>query len=200
MAEKKEKTKDQPVEKEQVKNPEPSNDETSATAQAETEEPLAGITAETDTLAAEYEELKSKYEKLNKEYLLSLADFDNYRKRTLREKAELLKTGGETCMRNILPIIDDFERGLISINQCSDVEAVKEGMMLIYHKFVKYLDQQGVKCIDAKGDAFTTEYHEAVTTCPAPDPDLKGKVVDCIQKGYKLNDKVIRYAKVVVGE
>ena len=155
---------------------------------------------ETDNLAAEVEELKKKIEKLNHEVLLARADFDNYRKRTLREKAELLKNGGEDCMKHILPIIDDFERGLLSISETSDVEAVKEGMNLIYSKFKTYLEQHGVKEIKTDKQDFDTEYHEAVTMFPAPDPAQKGKVIDTVQKGYTLNDKVIRFAKVVVGE
>ena len=155
---------------------------------------------ETDNLAAEVEELKKKIEKLNHEVLLARADFDNYRKRTLREKAELLKNGGEGCMKHILPIIDDFERGLLSISETSDVEAVKEGMNLIYSKFKTYLEQHGVKEIKTDKQDFDTEYHEAVTTFPVEDASLKGKIIDCVQKGYTLNDKVIRYAKVVVGE
>ncbi|HIU55016.1 MAG TPA: nucleotide exchange factor GrpE [Candidatus Gallibacteroides avistercoris] len=155
---------------------------------------------ETDNLAAEVEELKKKIEKLNHEVLLARADFDNYRKRTLREKAELLKNGGEDCMKHILPIIDDFERGLLSISETSDVEAVKEGMNLIYSKFKTYLEQHGVKEIKTDKQDFDTEYHEAVTTFPVEDASLKGKIIDCVQKGYTLNDKVIRYAKVVVGE
>ncbi len=153
-----------------------------------------------DNLAAEVEELKKKVEKLNHDLLLSRADFDNYRKRTLREKAELLKNGGEDCLKHILPIIDDFERGLLSISETSEVEAVKEGMNLIYNKFKTYLEQHGVKEIKTDKQDFDTEYHEAVTTFPVEDESQKGKIIDCVQKGYTLNDKVIRYAKVVVGE
>ena len=153
-----------------------------------------------DKLTAEVAELKEKIEKQNKDYLLLMAEFDNYRKRTLREKAEILKNGNEDCLKGILPVIDDFERGLLSIGDTSDVEAVKEGMLLIYNKFKSYLEQKGVKEIPAQGEDFNTEYHEAVTMFPAPDPDQKGKVIDCVQKGYTLNDKVIRFAKVVVGE
>ena len=155
---------------------------------------------ETDNLAAEVEELKKKIEKLNHEVLLARADFDNYRKRTLREKSELLKNVGVDCMKHSLPIIAYFERGLLSISETSDVEAVKEGMNLIYSKFKTYLEQHGVKEIKTDKQDFDTEYHEAVTTFPVEDASLKGKIIDCVQKGYTLNDKVIRYAKVVVGE
>ena len=139
-------------------------------------------------------------EQLNKDKLLLMADFENYRKRTLREKADLIKSGGEDCLKRILPLVDDFERGLLAINESTDVEAVKEGMTLIYNKFKTFLDQHGIKEIPAKDEDFNTEYHEAVTTFPAPSPEMKGKVIDCVQKGYTMNDKVIRFAKVVVGE
>ena len=139
------------------------------------------------SLTAEIEELKAQIEQLNKDKLLLMADFENYRKRTLREKADLIKSGGEDCLKRILPLVDDFERGLLAINESADVEAVKEGMTLI-------------KEIPAKDEDFNTEYHEAVTTFPAPSPEMKGKVIDCVQKGYTMNDKVIRFAKVVVGE
>lgn len=164
------------------------------------EEQQADTADAADNLAAEVEELKKKVEKLNHDLLLSRADFDNYRKRTLREKAELLKNGGEDCLKHILPIIDDFERGLLSISETSEVEAVKEGMNLIYNKFKTYLEQHGVKEIKTDKQDFDTEYHEAVTTFPVEDESQKGKIIDCVQKGYTLNDKVIRYAKVVVGE
>lgn len=169
-------------------------DQADAAAAGNTEAPVS------DNLSAEYEELKEKYDKLNKDYLLSRADFENYRKRTLKEKAELIKNGGEDCMIGILPIVDDMERGLDAIHNSSDIEAVKEGMDLIYNKFKKYLEQHGVTVIPTENQDFDTENHEAVTTFPAPKPELKGKVIDTVQKGYKLNDKVIRFAKVVVGE
>ena len=152
------------------------------------------------SLTAEIEELKAQIEQLNKDKLLLMADFENYRKRTLREKADLIKSGGEDCLKRILPLVDDFERGLLAINESADVEAVKEGMTLIYNKFKTLLDQHGIKEIPAKDEDFNTEYHEAVTMYPAPQPELKGKVIDCVQKGYTMNDKVIRFAKVVVGE
>lgn len=152
------------------------------------------------SLTAEVEELKVQIEQLNKDKLLLMADFENYRKRTLREKADLIKSGGEDCLKRMLPLVDDFERGLLAINESTDIEAVKEGMTLIYSKFKTFLDQHGIKEIPAKDEDFNTEYHEAVTTFPAPSPEMKGKVIDCVQKGYTMNDKVIRFAKVVVGE
>ena len=161
-----------------------------------------GQQEETDILAVENDlkELKEKYDKLSNDYLLSRADFENYRKRTLKEKADLIKSGGEDCLKQILPLVDDFERGLQAIDKSSDVDAVKQGMELIYNKFQTYLKQHGVTEIPTGGEPFDTEYHEAVTTFPVDDPAKKGKIIDTVQKGYKMNDKVIRFAKVVVGE
>ena len=155
---------------------------------------------DTAKLTAALDELKADNEKQKNDYLRLMAEFDNFRKRTLREKADLLKSGGEQCMRNILPIVDDFERGLLAIGESTDVEAVKEGMTLIYNKFKKYVEHNGVKEIPTKDEEFNTEFHEAVTMYPVEDPEQKGKVMDCVQKGYTLNDKVIRFAKVVVGQ
>ena len=148
----------------------------------------------------ELEELKKKYDELNDSHLRLMAEFDNYRKRTMREKADLIKTGGEGALKNLLPIIDDFERALQNVRTAEDVEAVKEGVDLIFGKFMGYLSQQGVKPIEAVGKPFNTEEFEAIATIPAPEPDMKGKVLDCVQTGYTLFDKVIRHAKVVVGE
>ena len=155
---------------------------------------------ETDTLAAENEQLKAQVEQLKKDYLLARADLENFRKRTLKEKADLIRNGGESCLKDILPVIDDFERGLQAVGESADVEAVKQGIELIYNKFKTFLDRHGVKEIPTQDADFDTEYHEAVTTFPAPTPEQKGKVIDCVQKGYTMNDKVIRFAKVVVGE
>lgn len=147
---------------------------------------------------SELDELKAKYEQLNDTYLCSRAEFENYRKRTLAEKAELIKNGGEKVLTNILGVIDDFERGLDAIEKAEDIDAVKEGMTLVYNKLQSFLKQNGVAAIDTKDQVFDTDLHEAITMIPAPDESMKGKVVDCVQKGYFLNDKVIRFAKVVV--
>lgn len=147
---------------------------------------------------SELDELKAKYEQLNDTYLRSRAEFENYRKRTLAEKAELIKNGGEKVLTNILGVIDDFERGLNALETAEDIEAVKEGITLVYNKLQSFLKQNGVAAIDTKDQVFDTDLHEAITMIPAPDESMKGKVVDCVQKGYFLNDKVIRFAKVVV--
>ena len=149
---------------------------------------------------AELLEFKKKYNELNDSHLRLMAEFDNYRKRTLREKSELIKNGGESALTHLLPIVDDFERALQNIRSAEDIKAVTEGVELIYSKFMSYLSQQHVKPIETVGETFDAETSEAVAMIPAPEPDLKGKVLDCVQTGYTLNDKVIRHAKVVVGE
>lgn len=139
-------------------------------------------------------------EKQKKEYLFLMAEFDNFRKRNVRERSELLKNAAEGVLKGLLPIVDDFERGLAAIKESSDADAVKEGMSLIYNKLVKYLEQNGVKEIPTDNADFDTEYHEAIAMVPVDDPAKKGKVIDTVSKGYTLNDKVIRHAKVAVGQ
>lgn len=156
---------------------------------------------EEESLKKQLEETTAQLEKEKKEYLFLMAEFDNFRKRTLKEKSELIKNAGENVLRGLLPIIDDFERSLQAINENSDASSIKEGVELIYNKFIKYLEQNGVKPIDTKpGTDFNLDMHEAVTMFPAPTPDQKGKIIDTVQKGYTLHDKVIRHAKVVVGQ
>ena len=128
------------------------------------------------------------------------AEFENYRKRTMKEKADLLKSASERVLVEILPLVDDFERGIQASAKAEDIDAVREGLSLIYDKFVAFLNSQGVKAIDAIGQDFNTDFHEAITMIPAPTEDMKGKVIDCTKKGYMLSDKVIRYSQVVVGE
>lgn len=147
------------------------------------------------------EDWQQKYEALRGDYLRLMADFENYRKNMLKEKQNLLKYGGEETLKKLLPVVDDFERAMASLETATDVASVKEGVSLIYTKFTGYLDQNGVKAIPAApGDAFDDSMHDAMTMFPAPTPELKGKIVDCVTKGYTLGDKVIRYAKVVVGQ
>ena len=144
-------------------------------------------------------ELEQELEHEKKEYLFLMADLENFRKRTLKEKSDLLKNGAESAMRDLLPVVDDLERALDAINKGGDLDSLKEGVDLIYNKFVKYLESQHVKAIDSTGKDFDTDVHEAVTMFPAPDPEMKGKVIDTTIKGYMINDKVLRHAKVVVG-
>ena len=146
------------------------------------------------------EELGEKLADLNDKYLRLSAEFDNYRKRTLKERMELTRTAGEQLLLGILPVVDNFERALTSMGCSSDIASMKEGVNLIYTDFKDYLEKNGVKEIETQGVDFNTDLHEAVTVIPAPAPEMRGKVIDTIEKGYILNDKVIRYAKVVVGE
>lgn len=145
-------------------------------------------------------ELEEKLKDLSDKHLRLQAEFDNFRKRTLKEKADLIKSGGETVLTGILPVIDDFERAIQLLKNVPEDDAGKQGTLLIYSKFREFLKQNNVKEIDALHQEFNVDHHEALTKIPAPDEKLKGKVVDVIQKGYTLNDRVIRYAKVVVGE
>ena len=145
-------------------------------------------------------ELQDALDKKDDQHLRLQAEFDNYRRRTLKEKMELTKSAGESLLLNLLPVMDDFERALQSMEEAEDAEAVKEGINLIYKRFGEFLKQNGIKEIEAKEQEFDTDVHEAITKIPAPSEELKGKVVDVIQKGYYLNEKVIRFSKVVVGE
>ena len=162
----------------------------------ENEAPLT----EEEKLAQELEKANEQIEEQKDKYLRLSAEFDNYRKRTMKEKAELILNGGEKSISSILPIVDDFERGLKNMETATDVAAVKEGVELIYNKFMSVLGQNGVKVIETKEQPLDTDYHEAIAVIPAPNEALKGKILDCVQTGYILNDKVIRHAKVVVGE
>lgn len=190
-------------EQEQVKEEELQQEETQTEAQnaevesqnAEEEQPAKEETPE-DKIAA----LQAELEKSQKEYLFLMAEFDNYRKRTVKEKAELIKNGGEKAMLGLLPVIDDFERAIDAIDKSSDVDSLKEGVDLIYNKFMKYLESQQVKPMESTGTDFDADVYEAVTTFPAPDESMKGKVIDTVQKGYTINEKVLRHAKVVVGQ
>ncbi len=145
-------------------------------------------------------QLTKQIEDEKKEYLFLMAEFDNFRKRTIREKAELIRNGAEKALGDMLPIVDDFERAIKANENADDIDAVKEGFSLIYNKFIKYLEKNQVKAMQSTGCEFNTEMHEAVTTFPAPDESMKGKIIDTVLTGYTINDKVLRHAKVVVGQ
>jgi molecular chaperone GrpE len=149
--------------------------------------------------AAIIAQLQEQVEHEKNKYLFLMADFENFRKRTLKEKADLIKNGAESAMRDLLPVVDDMERAIDAINKGGDIGSLKEGVDLIYSKFVKYLESQHVMPIESTGKDFDTDVHEAVTMFPASDPSMKGKVIDTTIKGYMINDKVLRHAKVVVG-
>lgn len=190
-------------EQEQVKEEELQQEETQTEAQnAEVESQNAEEeqSAKEETPEDKIVALQAELEKSQKEYLFLMAEFDNYRKRTVKEKAELIKNGGEKAMLGLLPVIDDFERAIDAIDKSSDVEGLKEGVDLIYNKFMKYLESQQVKPMESTGTDFDADIYEAVTTFPAPDESMKGKVIDTVQKGYTINEKVLRHAKVVVGQ
>ncbi len=144
--------------------------------------------------------LKKMWEELNDKHLRLQAEFDNYRRRTLKEKMELTKSAGESLLVNLLPVMDDFERALSHVDDAKDMESLKEGFLLIHNKFSDFLKQNNVKAIETENKELDTDLHEAITKIPAPTEELKGKIVDCVQKGYTLNDKVIRFSKVVMGE
>lgn len=165
------------------------NNEAGAEEEASKEETVE------DKLAA----AEAKVAEMQDKYLRQVAEFDNYRKRTIKEKAELILNGGEKTITAILPILDDMERALATMDKLEDVAAVKEGVELIFQKFIKVLGEQGVKKIDTDNADFNVDLHEAIAQVPAPSDELKGKVMDCVKTGYTLNDKVIRHAQVAVG-
>lgn len=171
-------------------------EETTQDRQAEEAAPLT----REEQLEAELEAAKKEIEDGKDKFLRLSAEFDNYRKRTNKEKAELILNGGEKSISSILPIVDDFERALKNMESATDVEAVREGVALIYNKFMNTLAQNGVKVIETKELPLNTDFHEAIAVIPAPTEELKGKILDCVQTGYMINEKVIRHAKVVVGE
>ena len=153
-----------------------------------------------EELEKELEKAQEEIEEQKDKYLRLSAEFDNYRKRTMKEKAELILNGGEKSLSSILPVVDDFERAIKTMETATDVKDVKEGVELIYNKFMAVLAQNGVKVIETKDQPLDTDYHEAIAVIPAPSEAQKGKILDCVQTGYTLNDKVFRHAKVVVGE
>lgn len=186
-------------------NPEEVQEETVATEGNESEtqeEPKAEepeLTAE-EKLQQELEEQTRQTAAMQDKYLRLMAEFDNYRKRTMAEKAELIKNAGAKVITEILPVLDDFERAMKNMESAEDVAAVREGVDLIFQKFNKTLQQQGLQPIKTEGEDFNVDFHEAIALVPAPTAELKGKVLDCVQTGYTLNEKVIRHAKVAVAQ
>ena len=151
-------------------------------------------------LQQEVDELKAQVETDKKNYLLLMAEFDNFRKRTLKEKSELIKNAGESVFKGLLPIVDDFERALKATENSDDAKSMREGLELIYKKLIKFMAQNGVKEMNPEDRDFDTERHESISVVPVPDDDQKGKILDTVEKGYHINDKVLRHAKVVVGQ
>ncbi|MBP5393497.1 MAG: nucleotide exchange factor GrpE [Bacteroidaceae bacterium] len=183
------------------KNEEIEKNETQQEAEQPTAETEQNIQEEEKELTIEeqLEAANAEIANLNDQLLRKIAEFDNYRKRTIKEKTDLILNGGEKTIITILPVLDDMERALKNMQQADDVKAVLEGVELIYKKFIDILEKQGVSIIDTKEADFDVDLHEAVAQLPAPTPELKGKVMDCTLTGYKLNEKVIRHAQVVVG-
>ena len=157
------------------------------------EQMAATVEKEMESLSREISDLKDKNLRL-------MAEFDNYRKRTLKEKSELILNGGEDVLKKLLPLVDDFERAIQAMETSTDTQAVKDGIDLIYAKLMSFLNENGVTSIPTENEDFNTDLHEAVTTFPAPSEEMKGKIIECISKGYSLREKVIRYSKVIVGE
>lgn len=151
---------------------------------------------ETDKMA----QLQAEIDQLNDKYIRQVAEFDNYRKRTLKEKTELILNGGQKVLSALLPVLDDLDRAIENIHQSNDVETLKEGVDLIIDKLTKTLSSQGLQKMEVIGNEFDTDFHEAVALIPAPEEAQKNHIIDCIQAGYMLNEKVIRHAKVVVGQ
>ena len=198
------KEKNQPIEEEVLKNEEVA-EETAQTEEKQEKEavqeeaPAAELTVE-EQLANMLAEAQQMVSEERDKYLRLSAEFDNYRKRTLKEKAELIKNGAEKKLTAILPVLVDFERALKNMEAAEETKAMKEGVELIFNKFQKVLGQEGLQKIETEGQAFDTDFHEAIALIPAPSEDLKGKILDCVQTGYMLNDKVIRHAKVAVAQ
>lgn len=170
------------------------------TVAAEQEQEIEAEANEIDELNKKLDEANAALEKEKKEYLFLLAEFDNFRKRTVKEKGDIIKNAAEKVLGGLLPIVDDFERGIEANKNADDAESVKKGMELIYNKLVKFLETNGVKPIESTGKDFDPELHEAIAMVPAPDETQKGKVIDTPTRGYTINDKVLRHAKVVVAQ
>lgn len=192
------------TEKEELLNEETTNttaqEETQAEATTEQTEETQAEEARELTVEEKLAEAEAKIEKLNNAMLYKVAEFENYRKRTIKEKADLILNGGEKTITALLPVLDDLERAMKHMNDASDVASLREGVELIINKLNTVLSEQGLKRIETKDAEFTTDLHEAIAFIPAPADELKGKVIDCVQAGYTLNEKVIRYAKVAVGQ
>ena len=197
------KEKNQPQEEEILKNEEVTTDEAVQNEEVNAEETAPEEAAELtpeEQLANMLAEAQQMVSEERDKYLRLSAEFDNYRKRTLKEKAELIKNGGEKTLTAILPVLDDFERALKNMEASEETKAMKEGVELIFNKFNKILSQEGLQKIETEGREFDVDFHEAIALIPAPSEDLKGKILDCVQTGYMLNDKVIRHAKVAVAQ
>lgn len=181
---------------ENIMNPENTSENT--TENVENTDATVNETEQAPELSAE-EKLQAEVQQLNDKYLRLYAEFDNYKRRTQKERVELLQTAGKDVIVSLLPVLDDFDRALKAMETAADVAPVKEGILLVSTKLKNTLSQKGLKDVESINEPFNTDFHEAITNIPAPTEDLKGKVIDEVEKGYTLNDNVIRFAKVVVG-
>lgn len=191
--------KNKPQEEEVLKNEETVEETSCEQETAQEEVPVEELTVE-EQLAKDLENAQKEVEELKDKHLRLSAEFDNYRKRTLKEKAELIKNGAEKTLSAILPVLDDFERAIKNMEASEENKAMLEGVQLIHTKFLKILSQEGLQKIETEGKDFDTDFCEAIALIPAPSEELKGKILDCVQTGYMLNDKVIRHAKVAVAQ
>lgn len=185
--------------KEQTENT-ASEVETDVNEESTTEETITEAPSETEALTAELEKLKAEKAELNDKYLRMFAEFQNYRRRTAKEKLDITQTAGRRVIVALLPVLDDFNRAKKAANDDDSIEAFSEGVQLVYEKLHNVMEKQGVKALETNGEVFNADIHEALTEIPAPTEELKGKIIDTIESGYALNDKIIRYAKVVVGK
>ncbi len=184
---------------EDLKNKEINEETTTEEDESLNKDNTVELTVE-EQLILQLEEKQKEVDELKDKHLRLSAEFDNYRKRTLKEKAELIKNGAEKTLVAILPILDDFERALKNMEASEETKAMREGVELIFNKFHKILNQEGLQVIETDGKEFDTDYCEAIALVPAPSEEMKGQILDCVQTGYMLNDKVIRHAKVVVAQ
>ena len=187
------------IEEELLKEEEQQTQDTEKAPETEAQAEDKEETPKESTVEEQLEKAREEISELNDSLLRKMAEFDNYRKRTLKEKTELILNGGEKTITAILPVLDDMERAMKNMQTATDVAAVLEGVELIYKKFISILEHQGVKAIDTKDADFNVDLHEAIAQLPAPNSEMKGKIIDCTLTGYTMNEKVIRHAQVVVG-
>ena len=200
MSRKKKNLSSQEMKEEKTINPDTCHTQAKETTESiEQQETIEATTSENKE-KEEMARLEAEIAELKDKYLRQVAEFDNYRKRTLKEKTELILNGGEKIITSLLPVLDDMERAQQNIEKSDDIEALKEGTNLVFKKLMTVLESAGLQKIDTDGKDFDTDVHEAIAMVPATTDDQKGKVIDCVQAGYKLNEKVIRHAKVAIGQ
>lgn len=185
-----------PLEQEELQGQDPMEAERLTDAEPNADE----MAPETDTPVAGEPTPEQRLAELQDAHLRLMAEYDNYRKRTLKEKSDLIRSGGEKVLKDLLPVVDDLDIALANIDTANDIDAIREGIRLIYGKFMDYLSRQGVRPIETTGVPFDAELHEAIATFPAGEPEQVGQVIDCVKRGYTLHDKVLRHASVVVGQ